>query len=309
MNRNTKTKLALIGSVIVFLLQIGPAKAAKLEYIRIGEHNDFTRIVFEFSGTAVFKEPVVKGKRKVSVVFVDTTTTLPRQILSETTKRVDTIEFVQQESHLAALITFPFPYFQVKPFALSSPERVVLDVYKLKGPPEGVVFEESIRQKPDVEVLTTTGENKESVERNILPAQEANRRTQEPAKDSSRPTPEGNQRPPEKPAQDVLTQAVVSSKELPTNLKAETAGSVSMPEDESITQPYRYGRLQIYLLAMLTVLSVVIVGLLTFIILQKRGIFSPEHRGAGLDSALETDETMAAIDLKIRNQFRKLDRL
>jgi hypothetical protein len=309
MNGNTKTKLALIGFLVLFLFQIGVAEAAQLRYIRIGEHKAFSRIVFEFRGKAVFREPVVKGKGKVSVLFIDTTTTLPRQILSETTKRVDTIEFVEEGSHLAALIEFPFPYFEVKPFALSSPERVVLDVYQLKEPPEGVVFEESIRQKPAVEVLTKTGEERARAERNSLPEQEANRAKKEPAKDSNRPTPEGSQRPPEKPTEDVATQVTVSAREPPINSVVQTAGRVSVPEDESPSLPYRYGHLQIYLLVMLTVLSVIIVGLLTFIIFRKRGISKPEHLGAGLDSVLETDETMAAIDAKIRDQFRKLDQL
>lgn len=60
------------------------AMAADLKYIRIGEHKDFTRIVFEFRGTVSFKKPEVKGKGNVAVVFLNTKTTLPKKIVSET---------------------------------------------------------------------------------------------------------------------------------------------------------------------------------------------------------------------------------
>ena len=121
MKGTAKTWLILIGAAIVFFLRLGSAEAAKLRYIRIGEHETFTRIVFEFPGPVRFKDPVIKGKGKLYVVFLDTTTALPQQIPCETTKQVDSIEFVQQESHLTANVVFSFPYFRLKSFSLSKP--------------------------------------------------------------------------------------------------------------------------------------------------------------------------------------------
>jgi hypothetical protein len=114
-----KVRIPIIGLVFLCLVRLGSAEGAELRYVRIGEHKAYTRIVFEFRGEASFKEPVVKGKGRFSVVFENTTTALPMQIAGETSKRVDVITFAQGKSHL-------------------------VDVTPLSKPPKGVVFEERL---------------------------------------------------------------------------------------------------------------------------------------------------------------------
>ena len=152
-----KIGLILLGTLIILWLLVRPVEAAQLMYIRVGEHKTFTRIVFEFQGPVRFKNPVIKGSGKLSVVFLDSTTAtaLPFQELRERTKQVDAIEFIQQGSHLTANIALYSPYFKLKPFYLFSPDRVVLDVYWLNAPPSDTAVElkKSIHKKLPERVL------------------------------------------------------------------------------------------------------------------------------------------------------------
>lgn len=301
MNDNTKVRLIIVGFVVLLLLQVGWADAAELRYIRIGEHKTFTRIVFEFRGSAVFKEPVIKGRGRFSVVFVDTTTALPKQILSETTKRVDAIEFVQQGSQLAANIALSFPYFKVKAFTLPNPDRVVLDVNRLSSPPDGVVFEESLSREPPAKALARTGEGKPEAEHEEPLVKKAGKDLKpEPTVVPSKPTQEDTQEPSAKPSQDIAKQSPAPPKELPPTLVAEKASPVAVPQDESPSRPSKYGHLQVYLLAALIVLSLVIISLLSFILLQKR-------RAVDSDPLSTAEDSIAAIDEKIKKELKKFD--
>ena len=137
-------------AAVLLMLQSGGAQAANLKYVRTAKHQDFTRIVFEFQNAAQFKEPVIDGEGKFSVVFPDSTTVLPRQILYKTTQiqPVRSIEFVQKETLLTAGVKLSFPHFKLKAFSLPGPVRVVIDAYLITPPPREVVPEESLHAKP-----------------------------------------------------------------------------------------------------------------------------------------------------------------
>jgi hypothetical protein len=308
MNDNTKVRLTIVGFVVLLLLQVGWADAAELRYIRIGEHKTFTRIVFEFRGSAVFKEPVIKGRGRFSVVFVATTTALPKQILSETTKRVDAIEFVQQGSQLAVNIALSFPYFKVKAFTLPNPDRVVLDVNRLSSPPDGVVFEESLSGEPSAKALARPGEGKPEAEHEEPLVKKAGKDLEpEPTVVPSKPTREDTQETSAKPSQDIAKQSPAPPKEPPPTPVAEKASPVAVPQDESPSRPSKYGHLQVYLLAALIVLSLVIISLLSFILLQKRRAVDSDHSGEDSEPLSTADDSIAAIDEKIEKELKKFD--
>jgi hypothetical protein len=312
MNDNTKVRLTIVGFVVLWLLQVGWADAAELRYIRIGEHKTFTRIVFEFRGSAVFKEPVIKGRGRFSVVFVDTTTALPKQILSETTKRVDAIEFVQQGSRLAANVALSFPYFKVKAFTLPNPDRVVLDVNRLSSPPDGVVFEESLSKslskEPPAKTLARTGEGKPEAGHEEPLVKKAGKDLEpEQTVVASKPTQEDTQETSAKPSQDIAKQSPAPPKEPPPTPVAEKASSVAVPQDQSPSRPSKYGHLQVYLLAALIVLSLVIISLLSFILLQKRRAVDSDHSGEDSEPLSTAEDSIAAIDEKIEKELKKFD--
>lgn len=280
--------VSLVGCVIVSSCLVGSAKGAQLRYIRIGEHEGFTRVVFEFRGPAVFEKPQVRGKGKLSVVFLDTTTALPRQISTETTKRVDTIEFVQQDTHLAAQITLSFPYFRLKPFSLSSPERVVLDIYRMETLPEDVIFGGSIQEGPE-RVLA-----------------EADKPLEKPGKSKNKPAIQETQRHSQRPPQEMAKRSATLPEE-PATAVAEVAKPEPDTEGPSVNHSVQHRPWQTYPLAILIVLSIVIVGLLSFIIFQKRRGPGSRHGGRTLDATSDAKESMAAIDKRIKDELNKFD--
>ena len=137
-------------AALLLMLQSGGAHAANLKYVRTANHQDFTRIVFEFRNAAQFKEPEINGEGKFSVAFYDSTTVLPRRILYKTTQiqPVRSIEFTQKETLLTAVIQLSFSDFKLKAFSLPGPNRVVIDAYKITPPPAEIVSEESLHAKP-----------------------------------------------------------------------------------------------------------------------------------------------------------------
>lgn len=131
-----KSGLTLIFTVILLWFLSGSAYAAELIKMRTGEHSRFTRVVFEFRDAVRYKEPIIIGKGKFYVVFLYSAPASPRRLSYRTTKGVRSIKLIQKKSHLRADVLLSFPYFRLKTFYLSKPDRVVLDAYPMSAPPE-----------------------------------------------------------------------------------------------------------------------------------------------------------------------------
>jgi hypothetical protein len=143
-----KSALILIVAVVLWWLPLGWAQAADLKYVRAGEHGSFTRVVFEFQGMVRSAAPTIIGRGNFNVIFFDMTTALPRQILNKTTKGIQSVELIQKESRLTANITLSFPYFKLKTFSLSNPDRFIIDAYRMSSPPKTSALEESLQAEP-----------------------------------------------------------------------------------------------------------------------------------------------------------------
>ena len=157
-----KIRLMLTVVSVFMLSQLGWAQAANLREVRTGKHEKFTRVVFEFQDSVLFEDPVIKGKGKFSLVFLDSSTSLPNLTLFKTGPRqlVYSIQFVKQKSNLAANVQLSFPYFILKAFSLSGPNRVVVDAYQVVSPNEKFEQKESLSEKPLTETSTASEEEK-----------------------------------------------------------------------------------------------------------------------------------------------------
>lgn len=124
------------------------ANAALLRDVRVGEHKDFTRLVFEFGSVTRYSQPILKVKDTISVTFLKSKTpyTLTRRDLQRSTKHFNTITFDQQGSDLTAHVTVTSPRFELKAFSLLRPYRVVIDVYWLDTPLQATVAPPSALQ-------------------------------------------------------------------------------------------------------------------------------------------------------------------
>ena len=284
MRRQMKLRIMLIVAVAFTLSQLGWAQAANLRDVRTGKHEKFTRVVFEFQDNVLFESPEIKGKGNFSVVFLDSSTTLPRLTLFKTgpIQLVHSIEFVQQKSNLIANVRLSFPYFILKAFPLSGPDRIVVDAYQVSSLPDKSEQKESLREKPLTET-STTPEEKE--------LKNAPQKVLEKAAGSQSITPSGVEKselnetqPPEK----------VFSNNVSNQMSEKHVGSPSSANGSAMTQ--------IYLLAVLNVLTSVIVVLMIFTLLKKRQAIDVGHLFEIMEFIKTSDESIETIDDSIKKR-------
>lgn len=117
-----------------------------LTSVKTEEHENITRVVFEFQNAVQFEDPKIKDKGKFSVRFLDSSTDLHplTKYWTDSLQKVQSIEFIKDKSYLTANVTLTFPYFMLKAFSLTDPERVVVDVYSLPAISKKTVSKPSI---------------------------------------------------------------------------------------------------------------------------------------------------------------------
>lgn len=286
MKKYMKSGFVMIAAVL-FMLQAAETRAAILKYVRTAKHPDFTRIAFEFQKPAQFKEPVIDGEGKFTVVFPGSTTVLPRQILYNKTRiqTVRSIEFVQKGALLTAGITLSFPYFKLKTFSLSGPDRVVIDAYTITQTPRKNLPEESLHVKP-------------SEEESKAPE------TKEPKAMS------------EKSSEEELTGFVTQQPTLipekspeKKSDKPETTEPKLIPIKPAESRPSMGNNynLQTYMLALLNFLTIVIILLLSINLIKRKSGIHSEHSRKISESLRTVDESISAIDAMINRELKKHD--
>jgi len=311
-------------AAVLFMLQAAETRAAILKYVRTAKHPDFTRIAFEFQKPAQFKEPVIDGEGKFTVVFPGSTTVLPRQILYNKTRiqTVRSIEFVQKGALLTAGITLSFPYFKLKTFSLSGPDRVVIDAYTITQTPRKNLPEESLHVKPSEEE-SKAPETKEPKAMSEKSSEEelTGFVTQQPTV-----IPEKS---PEKEIGDTLeikkTDAsditlkrakeisVESVKKVPASpinaqsVSGKTAKQEQIKPDESRPSMGNNYNLQTYMLALLNFLTIVIILLLSINLIKRKSGIHSEHSRKISESLRTVDESISAIDAMINRELKKHD--
>ncbi|MDH3358017.1 MAG: hypothetical protein OEM06_11160, partial [Desulfobacteraceae bacterium] len=249
----------------------------------------FTRVVFEFQDNVLFESPEIKGKGKFSVVFLDSSTTLPRLTLFKTgpIQLVHSIEFVRQKSILIANVRLSFPYFILKAFPLSGPNRIVVDAYQVSSPPEKSEQKESLPEKPSTETSKAPEENE---------LKNAPQKVLEKTADSQSITPLVVEKsglketqPPEK----------VFSNKVSNQIPDKHVESPSSAKGSAMTQ--------IYLLAALNVLTSVIVVLMIFMLLKKKHVIDFGHVFEIMEFIKTSDKNIETIDAQLKNAFKEYD--
>lgn len=298
-------------------------EAAKLRYVKIGEHETYTRVVFEFKEPVQFDVPQVKPGGRFSVVFVDTTTALPRQITLDATERVESIAFEQRESNLSAVVAMSFLQFRIKPFTLTDPERLVVDVYPVKPPVDTaqgnivlkkMVFKDTPEDLPDPEI-PFAGE--------ALPAA---------AVEDAAPAVNGESQPERDVREDAALPAAVETEDTAPAAMAPLAPDPApdpapVPEPETAADIPGQSRidsdgfsktadaaraaeenLQAFLMPVLIALSIIIVLLLALIIFQKKRVPAPQTSETGLDALKTNADIIAAINERINREIQKFEK-
>jgi hypothetical protein len=265
-----KTRLMILFGPMFFLwINSSQGQAATLDDTRAGDHQDFTRVVFELKNFSQYMEPVVNEEDKLSVRFPQTTTPLPSLIKYRATERVDWIQFLQQENSLAANIALSIPYFKVKSYFLSDPERFVIDIYwsRTSAPFEAVPIEKTIGGgliEPDMTAVREAPEVSEA--RPVKPVEQA---------------------PEEK-----------------TGVNA--AARLAPVSEAGLLSTSRYGLMQTFFLAGLNLFTLVIIVMLTMILSRQiRVVDSAEPECLPGNRKAPTD-LIAALDEKIKQGLNRM---
>ena len=193
MNDKMRTGLNLVIALILLWFTVLPADAGQLKYIRVGEYESLTRIVFEFESNVKFKDPEIKSPGQISVDFFDTTTDNPAfQKMRDRAGRLEKIEFVQKKSVLTANISLTASSFNLKSFYLFTPDRFVLDIYWTSAPvtsvstiPEKMPEAVSVKPAPENIVQTPVGPAVGIPPETVMSVKETEKQIQQTSSNSS----------------------------------------------------------------------------------------------------------------------------
>lgn len=291
LKKQMKFKFMMIAAVVFTLSMPGWARAGSLRDVRTGKHEKFTRVVFEFEDSVLFESPVIKGKGKFSVVFLDSSTTLPRLTSFKTgpIQLVHSIELVREKSNLTANVRLSFPYFILKSFPLSNPNRIVVDVYQVTSPHEEAEQKESLHEK----FLAETSTVPESKELNDIPQKDL-----EKAADSQSVTPTDVE---ESELKETQPPEQVISNNTSNQISHQTVGSPSSLGGNTM--------IQIYLLVALNVLTGIIVVLIILTIFKKRPKIDFGHLFEIMEFIKTSDKSIETIDTQLKSAFKEYDKL
>jgi hypothetical protein len=106
--------------------------------VRVGDHESFARLVFEMEGVAEVGDLRISSGG-IWLTLLDTVTELQNMQFENGTMR--SIEFVREGQTLNARIEVTLDRFEHRLFALTEPDRIVLDVHPQQQPSELTVSE------------------------------------------------------------------------------------------------------------------------------------------------------------------------
>lgn len=295
-----KSVLGTVGFSLAFFVLTLSANGAELRYIRIGEHNDYTRLVFEFNTSPTYEEPVLNGEKEISVLFSNTSTFLPEKIPGETTERIEYLQFQKQDENLTAQIHLAFPLPKLTTLRLSDPPRLVLDIRPLDvsaaDPPVRHSESTVADTQPPLPDTATGKQPPGKTAESRQPTDTARKSMYQTASASEIPSARTGTKTPLEPNDPAGTP------QWDPRSAMDTAETMSQGEKVADASPIGTS-MQVYLLAALTVLSAMIVVLLCTLVYKKTGV-PPKNGLLDMDSA--TEDKIARLDNKIEDELEKL---
>ena len=303
MNLKATVRCILFEAALGLWLFAVPLNAAQLNDVRVGVYDTFTRVVFEFNGPIQFQKPRLLEQGEFDVTFLNANSALTPAALKAKTKGLTNLTLTPQASHLVAKVKLPFTRLTLKTFALSGPERVVVDAYETKPPPASikikdmVVKESAQAGKPAPSTVQPQANTSAAAKGDAAkPAP-----TAAPASNSNtaalKPSPKATA---EKPP---VTLSRTQPRPLPKLRQVKTAQQpVKKRKAPFLTQQRKQ-----YLITALIVIGCAVILLVGVLLLQrKRRPKGAKHQQTE-DILQTTDDVLAAIDAKIKEKIQKYD--
>jgi hypothetical protein len=285
-------KRLLICAVLLLLCDPARANTTELKDVRIGEYEDFTRVVFEFSEAVTAYDLDDRTPGRLAVRFPDALPELTRKIPIDNSTRIKAAQLWQKGTTVSAILDFPFQRYRLDSFTLSEPHRIAIDIFPLKAQPTLVTDNGTA---PDPSPLPTDPPAKSSAmdgtsrtadsEQGVLASEKIQSTEASRGPDILRPETE--------------SEAVRK----PTLIKPEeSADNPSANRKASFTS-----RLQYYLVIGLVIIIVIVLILLVLMLLSRNKAKNALSPLSTDEYFQRQDETIASLNARIHEQLKRYD--
>ena len=271
----------------------GSAEAATLNDVRVGNHGDYIRIVFQLSSQVEYQLNQDTGASSITIRFFKTDTTISKSLESAQASCLAGVHTLQQDDLVVAQLRFNSGWNKLNPFILREPARMVLDVFcgedvsadpaptKIQLDQAPPTPEAKPEEKPEEIESSPTLTTKPQVEPETTPIVAKVPLVTEPA------TPSAVDKP---------------RVQKPIAKNKQAAKPVAAP----MVVPQKKDPFQKYLLILLAAITGVIIILIALIVIQKKSQ-STESEEVSDNTRADPDETMRAIDQQIKTKLMKYD--
>lgn len=300
----------LLFAVLSLMAYIGQCQAGQLMDIRIGEHDNFTRVVFELDVLVESDLKISTTANQIEIRFPDTRPNLIQKIPLKRAKHIKNIQIWATKDKLAAVLELSAKHTKVDSFPLSAPPRIALDVY-WQDEPEPSNSRQAVVSNSKTADQSEISESK--IQSALLPASEKEP-VEEPITDKTSVEPND--------IKEALTIIVPTpAQEVPSSFSAAgsthrgknrtvspplTIEEVTTPPANRNTKPHA-NRLQYYLVIVLVVITITILILLALMLLTR-------YRWVNGDPPLHTNEflkkqeqRLTLLDERINEQLKRYE--
>jgi hypothetical protein len=296
----------LLFIIVILNAYVTAAQGAGLRDIRIGEYEQFTRVVFEFD--AAVAPPVITSPApgRLSVTFAGSEPRLIRKIPDHRSALINAIELWHSGPGLTAALVFDVEKIRFEWFGLSDPDRIALDVYPLAVPATSALPTISAAETPDVmETHDSVASDGTDKPKSAAAAIEDNTEApaQEPVVPTSAPLPTA--------AAPAPTVASTEVADLQIRMQHDTGdvgstGTLNGAVNSDISFTHR---LQFYLVIGLVVITVIILGLLVLMLLARHRLTKEATSINSQWTLQHQDERISTIDACIEQQLKYYDEI
>lgn len=308
----------VLALLIPFVWMAENAFAAKLREVRIGKKSGFTRLVFQFEAPTRYQVQDKAAPSQFSITFLEATSGLSQKS-HKYIDPVKTIDINQDGSRLKAVVALSIPHFRLKTFTLTEPHRVVVDLYPA-ATAESYVKLNKLVVKASAEAESTPKASPPApVKEPEPPAREPEPLTKEPeppAVEDSQPS--ALESKPEilepvqvsrEPAPAPPVEKASKESRQPATAPAQPSSQPMVKKDSSANKPISsvFGTFQRNLILVLAGISIVILALIGFLLMQKKNSADKSRPVESVQELKTTADIMASIDARIKQKFKQYE--
>ncbi len=304
LNRRYWILSLLLSAGFVLVVLICTAQASLLRDIRVGEYENFTRVVFEFDEPTEPEQIVSRSAGQLTVVFAGTSAELTRKIPVERSRRIKTLQIWDKKSHLSAVLSFNFVRLRHQLFPLNNPPRIVLDIQPLDSTPDTTTemapaaLKSNGGKQPQVPESTLSGPADSEVQESSPAVQETEQRDAGVKPDNQT-----------LPISNTNIEAGPAAQDSGIKNRGETAAETPNPAPMAgARKPAKQsGRLQFYLVVGLVLITIVILLLLLLMLLSKNRWAEDKTRLNSREILRKQDKHIASLDARIQEQLKRYE--